>query len=109
MLSGRLVGESKAGKLEDLNRQEFFSPETKHSAGIQTAGLSDWQPARLPRQVITLSFIGEAGANRSISEHLAQSLYAETNSSVILVRFTRLHQPNPQDYLNGEFHLPATL
>src|SRR5215475_13943268 len=109
MLSGRLVGESKVGELEDLNRQEFFSPELKHPAAIQLPELSDWQPPRLPRQVVTLAFIGEANLNRAVSEHLAQSLYAETKSPLILVRFTRLHQPGPKDYLNGEFHLPATL
>src|SRR6516165_6313545 len=109
MLSGRSVGESSGGSLDDLNRQEFFSPEAKLPAENLSVEFSDWQSTRLPRQVVSLAFLSESAAGRYLSESLAQSLCVETNSPVILVRFTQVDQPNPQNYLNGEFHLPAIL
>jgi NTE family protein len=73
------------------------------------------QPA-LPRQVVTLAFSSENIPASLISERLAGSLSAETEASVVLVRFERSQGPGsldagvrPELYLNGEFHMPARL
>lgn len=109
MMSGRAVGESEQGDLGEINRQAFFGPEPTPTRNFGAGDLSDCQPSRLARQVISLAFLAYDRASRSLSECLAQSLCSETSSSVILVRFTSPHQQNPRDYLNGEFHLPAVL
>src|SRR5262249_2791698 len=107
MLSGRSVGESSTGGYEENVRQAFFGPEPTPTQNFGAGDLSDCQPSRLPRQVITLAFLSYDRASRTLSECLAQSLCSETSSSVILVRFTSPHQQNLRDYLNGEFHLPS--
>src|SRR5262249_53787622 len=109
MLSGRSVGESKTGGFGEINRQEFFGPEPTPTQNLGAGDLSDCQPSRLARQVISLAFLGCDRASRTLSECLAQSLCTETSSSVILVRFTSPPQQNPRDYLNGEFFLPSVL
>src|SRR5262245_58960017 len=100
MLSGRSVGESSRGEFGEINRQEFFGPEPTPTQNFGAGDLSDCQPSRLARQVITLAFLGYNHTSRTLSECLAQSLCSETSSSVILVRFTSPQQQNPRDYLN---------
>jgi NTE family protein len=66
-----------------------------------------------PRQVVTLAFLNGQLLDSLISEQLARSLCAETESSVVLVRLESRDGPGsmndtvaPELYLNGEFHLP---
>ncbi len=70
----------------------------------------------LVRQIVTLAFLSEHLPASLISEQLARSLVAETQASVVLVRFEPQEgngTPNngtpPDPYLNGEFHMPARL
>jgi NTE family protein len=67
-----------------------------------------------PRQVVTLAFLTGQLLDSLISEQLARSLCAETESSVVLVRLesrdgsgSMYQEAPPGIYLNGEFHLPA--
>src|SRR5437879_4326507 len=67
----------------------------------------------LPRQVVTLAFLSEQLPTSLVSQQLARSLCAETEATVILVRFEPEAEGSmgngkarPELYLNGEFHLP---
>jgi NTE family protein len=71
---------------------------------------------RLPRQIITLAFLSQELPAETISEQLARSLCSETDSNVVLVRFAPLDRgsvaarpglPQPEFFLNGEFHMPS--
>src|SRR6516162_4750783 len=67
-----------------------------------------------PHRVVTLAFLSESLWADLISEQIAGSLLAETQGSVVLVRFqdngTQAGQIPPAHLpisLNGEFHMPA--
>jgi NTE family protein len=67
----------------------------------------------LPRQVVTLGFLS-GQIPPQISELLARSLCGETNTNVVLVRLephdsATNENAAPEFFLNGEFHLPATI
>src|ERR1051325_11128849 len=60
-------------------------------------------------QVVTLAFVSEQLPVRTISEELACSVCAETDSKVVLVRFIpqnciQTANARPEFFLNGEFH-----
>jgi len=64
--------------------------------------------------VITLASLSEQLPINLVSQQLARSLCAETKASTILVRFkvqtlSADGQGIPEQYLNGEFHLPQQL
>ncbi len=70
----------------------------------------------LPRQVVTLAFLTEQAHGSLISAQLAQSLCAETEASVVLVRLephtavSRMDEgARPELFLNGEVHIPPQI
>ncbi len=69
----------------------------------------------LPRQIVTLAFLGKQIPASLISEQVARSLCAETGASVVLVRLEPqdsaglIEHGAPKFFLNGEFHFPADL
>lgn len=67
----------------------------------------------LARRVVTLAFLSERISASLISAQLARSLCAETEATVVLVRFESQNGQGATDkevppdlYLNGEFHMP---
>jgi hypothetical protein len=69
---------------------------------------------RLAPRIVTLAFLSEKLPASLVSSQLAGSLCAETQASVIIVRFAHESDAGrrgaalaPELYLNGEFHLPA--
>jgi len=70
----------------------------------------------LPRQIVTLTYLSERLPAPLLSEQVARSLAAETETAVVLVRLqpqrTTLATDNgalPEPFLNGEFHMPSAL
>src|SRR5690349_21409641 len=93
MKSGRLAGE---------NGASILLPEVKRGT--------------LPRQIITLAYLSEQIPHALVSEQLARSLCVEAEATVVLVRLEPQDhcghtgaQPQPDFYLNGEFHMPLEM
>jgi NTE family protein len=68
---------------------------------------------RLPRQIATLAFLSQELPAATISDELARSLCVETDAKVVLIRFVpqdgnpNAGLPEPEFFLNGEFHMPS--
>jgi NTE family protein len=112
-------------ELEPVVQATVMTLQTGCSA-TGTSSTSEPGPSehrRLPRQIITLLFLSEQVPAAVISEELARSLCSETDSRVVLVRFTpedsggqRANSAlgprtgmsaSPEFFLNGEFHMPS--
>src|SRR5947199_5400850 len=89
-------------------------------AFVTEKGLTDFsfhaQSHFLPRQFVTLAFLPDRLPASLISEQLSQSLVAETDEKVLLLRIalqegqkSPTRATAPDVFLNGEFHLPRKM
>jgi NTE family protein len=81
-----------------------------------STGTTRAEKRRLPRQIVSLAFLSQQLPAAIISEQLARNLCSETDENVVLVRFAPLDcssvaarpgLPQPEFFLNGEFHMPS--
>jgi NTE family protein len=81
-----------------------------------STGTTRAEKRRLPRQIVSLAFLSQQLPAAIISEQLARNLCSETEANVVLVRFAPLDGssvaarpglPQPEFFLNGEFHMPS--